>query len=199
MEFHEKLQKLRKAKGMTQEELAEILYVSRTAISKWESGRGYPSLDSLKEISKFFTISIDDLLSCDTLLSIAEKDNKYKMNKIYDLIHGVTDLFALALIVLPLYPQAVEGYVYAVNLIVYTTNTSQYLYWAIYIAFIILGGANIFLLKHKKDKQTELVSDISMGMNVLALIFLVVSRETYAAVIMIVMLIVKVILHNKKI
>ena len=40
MEFHEKLQELRKQKGLTQEELAESLYVSRNAISKWESGRG---------------------------------------------------------------------------------------------------------------------------------------------------------------
>ena len=47
MEFNEKLQSLRKNKGLTQEELAEALYVSRTAISKWESGRGYPSIDSL--------------------------------------------------------------------------------------------------------------------------------------------------------
>jgi len=38
MEFHEKLQELRKQKNLTQEELSEILFVSRTAISKWESG-----------------------------------------------------------------------------------------------------------------------------------------------------------------
>ena len=44
MEFHEKLQELRKQKNLTQEELSEILFVSRTAISKWESGRGYPSI-----------------------------------------------------------------------------------------------------------------------------------------------------------
>lgn len=41
MEFHEKLQKLRSDEGLTQEELAEKLFVSRTAVSKWESGRGY--------------------------------------------------------------------------------------------------------------------------------------------------------------
>ena len=58
MEFHEKLQELRKKRGLTQEELADALYVSRTAISKWESGRGYPSIDSLKEISGFFSVSI---------------------------------------------------------------------------------------------------------------------------------------------
>lgn len=56
MEFHEKLQELRKQRGMTQEELATALYVSRTAVSKWESGRGYPSIDSLKAISGFFSV-----------------------------------------------------------------------------------------------------------------------------------------------
>ena len=56
MELYEKLQQLRKEKGWTQEELAELLYVSRTAISKWESGRGYPSIDSLKAISKLLAL-----------------------------------------------------------------------------------------------------------------------------------------------
>ena len=78
MEFNEKLQELRKNKGLTQEELAEALYVSRTAISKWESGRGYPSIDSLKEIAKYFSVTIDELLSSDEVLSIAEEDNKQK-------------------------------------------------------------------------------------------------------------------------
>ena len=76
MEFHEKLQELRKSRGLTQEELAGILFVSRTAISKWESGRGYPSIDSLKEISNYYSVTIDDLLSGEKLLSIAEKENK---------------------------------------------------------------------------------------------------------------------------
>ena len=52
MEFNEKLQELRKQKGLTQEAMAELLFVSRTAVSKWESGRGYPGIDSLKAIAK---------------------------------------------------------------------------------------------------------------------------------------------------
>lgn len=47
MEFNEKLQQLRTGKNLTQEQLAEQLYVSRTAISKWESGKGYPNIESL--------------------------------------------------------------------------------------------------------------------------------------------------------
>ena len=59
MELNEKLKELRNSRGLTQEELASALFVSRTAISKWESGRGNPSIDSLKEISSFFSITLD--------------------------------------------------------------------------------------------------------------------------------------------
>ena len=82
MEFYEKLQELRKSRGLTQEELAEMLYVSRTAISKWESGRDYPNMDSLKAISKCFSVSLDDLLSSETILTIAEEDGKQKEGRI---------------------------------------------------------------------------------------------------------------------
>mgnify|MGYP003317855541 CR=1 FL=1 len=99
MEFGEKLQELRKKKGLTQEELAEALYVSRTAVSKWESGRGYPNIDSLKEISKFFSVSIDELLSSEKLLSIAEKENKFNIKNMCDLLFGIVDLCSFILYV----------------------------------------------------------------------------------------------------
>ncbi|NLV61956.1 MAG: helix-turn-helix transcriptional regulator, partial [Clostridiaceae bacterium] len=82
MEFNEKLQKLRISQNMTQEELAEKLYVSRTAISKWESGRGYPSIDSLKSIAKFFNMTIDELICSEEMVSLAEVDIK-EANKKY--------------------------------------------------------------------------------------------------------------------
>ena len=91
MEFNEKLQELRKKHGLTQEELAESLYVSRTAISKWESGRGYPNIESLKDISEFFSVSIDDLLSGEKLISIAENENKSNIQNICDLLFGIID------------------------------------------------------------------------------------------------------------
>ena len=60
MSIGKKLELLRKSRNLTQEELAEALYVSRTAISKWESGRGYPNIESLKAIAKFFGVSISE-------------------------------------------------------------------------------------------------------------------------------------------
>ena len=89
MEFNEKLQELRKQKGLTQEELAEMLFVSRTAVSKWESGRGMPNIDSLKAIAKFFSVTVDELLSCEEVLTIAEKDSKEKEQHFYDVLFGL--------------------------------------------------------------------------------------------------------------
>ena len=60
MDFNQKLQQLRTQKGLTQEQLAEKVCVSRVAVSKWESGRGYPNLDSLKKLSEIFNISVDE-------------------------------------------------------------------------------------------------------------------------------------------
>lgn len=122
MEFHEKFQELRKNRGLTQEELAEALFVSRTAISKWESGRGYPSIDSLKEISRYFSVSIDELLSGEQLVFIAEKENKKNLNGLCDLLFGFVDLLSLLLIFLPLYPRPFGGYIYSVSLIEYVDN-----------------------------------------------------------------------------
>ena len=92
MEFHEKLQQLRKQKGLTQEELAEILFVSRTAVSKWESGRGYPNIDSLKAIAKFYAVTVDSLLSGEEVLDIAQQDTRQKEMHICDLVFAVLDL-----------------------------------------------------------------------------------------------------------
>ena len=182
MEFHEKLQELRKNKGLTQEELAEALYVSRTAISKWESGRGYPNIDSLKGISKYFSVSIDDLLSGDKLISIAEKENKSNIQAMCDLIFGTIDICVFMLIVLPLYPNTIDGYIYSVNLFSYTETTSLniIIYWIMYICLITLGLIKIILTKFKNEKSYKIMTDISMGLNIFMVLFLSITRQSYA-------------------
>ena len=76
MTFGEKLKKLRNENRLTQDELAERLYVTRTAISKWETDKGYPNIESLKAIASFFSITVDDLLSSDEILTIADEFQK---------------------------------------------------------------------------------------------------------------------------
>lgn len=62
MTFGEKLKNLREERKLTQEELAAELYVSRTAVSKWETNKGYPSIDTIVAIQKYFDTSFDYLI-----------------------------------------------------------------------------------------------------------------------------------------
>ena len=103
MEFNEKLQELRKGRGLTQEELAEKLFVSRTAISKWESGRGYPSIDSLKEIARFFSVTIDELICPEEILSAAEEEKQDFTGRTVSFIGSTLDLLTAILLFLPVF------------------------------------------------------------------------------------------------
>lgn len=62
MEFHNKLYNLRKQKGLSQEELANRLNVSRQTVSKWEVGDSTPDMEKLIAISDMFGISLDELV-----------------------------------------------------------------------------------------------------------------------------------------
>ena len=193
MEFYEKLQEVRKSRGLTQEELAEALFVSRTAISKWESGRGYPSIDSLKEISRFFSVSIDELLTGEKLISIAEKENKSKIQNMCNLLYGIVDVLSIMLIVLPLYPNPVNGYIYSVNLFAYTQKSSFIclIYWIMFIALIAVGIGKILLTQLNMEKGQKMVTIISLLLSILAVLFLAMAREPYAITVVFLLLIVK--------
>lgn len=73
MSFGENLKNVRKQRNITQEELAEMLGVSRQAISKWESDNGYPETEKLLIISKTLNISLDYLLNDTSLMEEKEK------------------------------------------------------------------------------------------------------------------------------
>ena len=103
MEFNEKLQELRKGKGLTQEELAEELFVSRTAVSKWESGRGYPSIDSLKAISRYFSVTIDELICPEEIISAAEEEKQAFAGRTVSFISNTLDLLTALLLFLPVF------------------------------------------------------------------------------------------------
>jgi len=199
MEFHEKLQELRKSRGLTQEELAEELYMSRTAISKWESGRGYPSIDSLKEISNYFSVTIDELLSTDKLLSIAEKENRANLRGMCDLLLGLLDVFAFVLIVLPLYPNIVDGFVYSVNLFAYTQTTmlNRSLYWIMFVTLVVFGIIKLILTKLGMQRYNKIATRVSMSISTLLVLLLAITRESYAVAVVFLLLVMKGILLLK--
>lgn len=203
MEFYEKLQELRKSRGLTQEELAEALYVSRTAISKWESGRGYPSIDSLKAISNYFSVSIDDLLSGDKLIAIAEKENKYNIQSICDLLMGMLDMFSFTLVVLPLYPRTVRGEIFSVNLFLYTETTwlNRMIYWFLFVALVGVGIIKILFTQLKSTKGQRILTLCSMGLSVLTVLLLVIAREAYASMLAFLLFVIKgiLLLKNRKV
>ena len=199
MEFNEKLQELRKNRGLTQEELAENLYVSRTAVSKWESGRGYPNIESLKEISKFFSVSIDELLSGEKLLFIAEKENKTNIKNICELLFGAVDLFNVLLIFLPLYPNTVDGFIYSVNLLNYVeaSEFNKVVYWCCFLVFIVLGIVKLVLIKMKKEKINKSITVVSVSLNILIVLLFALTREVYALILVFLFLIIKCLLLFK--
>lgn len=103
MEFNEKLQKLRMREGLTQEELAQKLHVSRTAVSKWESGRGYPSIDSLKAVARYFHVTIDEMICGEEIVTLAEQEKKASGKQYTALICGILDCLLAFLFFLPVF------------------------------------------------------------------------------------------------
>lgn len=200
MEFNEKIQELRKQKGLTQEELAEILFVSRTAISKWESGKGYPNIDSLKAIAEFFNITIDELLSSKQLLFIAEHDSIAKTHQIRDLTFGLLDLSFLLLIFIPLFGQKDADYIRQVSLL--SIESIPNYIKAVYFTIILLtAGFGIMLLTLQNwDNRIwmKIKIKISILLSVLSVLVFFATLEPYIATFSFVLLIIKVSLLLKR-
>lgn len=76
--FINNLKKIRKNNNLSQEQLAEILGISRQAISKWESGSAYPEMEKIIQLCEKFNVNIDDLLHKD-IEEIISEDNLKKI------------------------------------------------------------------------------------------------------------------------
>lgn len=200
MEFNEKLQELRKRKGLTQEELAEILFVSRTAVSKWESGRGMPSIDSLKAIAGFFSVTIDELLSSGEVLTLAEKEAAQKRGKLCGQILGCLDCSAAILYVLPIFGQTVNGRIQGVSLFSLTeTQLWLKVSYFVVIGLSVLMGILTLALQSRPDfaweKQTIRGSLLA---NLLLTFLFILSRQPYGAAIALIFLILKALIVPRK-
>ena len=200
MEFNEKLQELRKQKGLTQEELAEKLYVSRTAISKWESGRGYPSIDSLKAIARFFSVTVDELLSSDEILTIAEENQKQTEKHFCYLAFGLLDICMSLLLFLPLFATNGGGVIREASLLL-LDGVSLYLkiaYFTVVIGTCITGILMLALQNCFATVWTKIKGKISLALGVVAVLLFIVSKQPYAAAFAFSLLVIKGIMLIKR-
>ncbi|MGF7011814.1 transcriptional regulator with XRE-family HTH domain [Lachnospiraceae bacterium PF1-22] len=200
MEFNEKLQKLRKQKNWTQEELAEVLFVSRTAISKWESGRGYPSIESLKEISKLFSVSVDDLLSSEELITLAESEQKSKASNMRSLILGLLDCLSALLFFLPLFGQEQSEKIVTVPLIFFADSAAyiRNIFIILIALMTVLGILQLALQNWQNQLWLKIKLPLSFGLSVGGLLFAIASRHPYPGTFLLCLFVIKVILVVKK-
>lgn len=194
MEFNQKLQELRKQKGLTQEELAVSLYVSRTAISKWESGRGYPNIDSLKAIAKFFSLTVDSLLSAEEVLTIAEADNKRKEKRFRDVFCGLLDISIAMLLFLPFFAERVDGKIQSVSLITLggVQTHLKITYLTMVALTVLMGILTLALQACQATVWLKCKTAISLALGVVSVLLFIISLQPYATVFAFVLLAIKV-------
>lgn len=190
MELGEKLQKMRKQKGITQEQLADSLFVSRAAVSKWESGRGYPNIDSLKAIAQFFGVTIDELLREDAYPEVDEKEKAFSTKPFF----AWFDIAAVLLLLLPIFGQAADGAVRSIPLLMVESSFMK-------TAYIAAAGANIiwgmFSLALRVSRPGYL-APVSLLLSIGLLLLFILGRQPYAAVFSLSLLIAKVLWAVKR-
>lgn len=190
MEFNEKLQLLRKQQGLTQEELAEQLYVSRTAVSKWESGRGWPSLDSLLALSRFFSVSLDALLSSEAGPAAAEDDQGQQLSPIRGRVSGLLDCGMAGTLFLPVFALRTAGSVQVVPLLSLTGLGR--LMCAVPVGALVLCG--IWTLAVQSSWETRRLRwqrQLSLGLSATAVLCFLAGLHPYAATLALLGLLIK--------
>ena len=192
MEFNEKLQELRKSRSLTQEELAEALFVSRTAISKWESGRGYPSIDSLKEISRYFSVTIDDLICSEEMISVAENEKKEFADKSVSLICDAMDILLAILLFIPAFgngPDSSETVaLFGLTGIRFWVKTV----FVVIIAITIINGiCGVIIANFNKPVWNRHRLITGVALSILAVIVFIATRQPYAGIVCFAFLVIK--------
>lgn len=197
MELSEKIQKLRKEHNLTQEQFAEKLFVSRTAVSKWETGRGMPSMESLQMITRLFHITLDELLSTEEIVVIAESENKENIKRFASYMDGIINLAALLTLLLPLYKVEDNGFFYSIPL--YQLGGWQGLvFWIAPIIMILCGIVELLLIGREQEKLIGIISAVGTIAHVSAITLLIVSGHPYPTVLSFFMFALKGVLLLKK-
>ena len=193
MELSKKIKQIRNDNKLTQEQFAEKMLVSRTAVSKWENGTCYPSIDSLKYMSQTFNVSLDKLLSSEEILEIAKTENQSNISKYNSLLFCLLDVVRIIFVFLPLYSYKTNDFIYSVSL--FNSNdlgsTLKIVFLLIYIIFLILG---IIELIFNYKRNNRLLNKISLFLDVISIFVLLFTKQPYVIALMFVIFIIKTIM-----
>lgn len=191
MEFNEKLQQLRKNKGLTQEELAQAIYVSRTAVSKWESGRGYPNIDTLKGLAKFFSVTVDELLSPDEIITAAENEKQELIGDYTSLLCSMFDVFTALLLFIPVFGNGADKQ--SVSLFALTDTQSWIkIIYAVIIGLTVLNGiCGLIISRFDKPLWSKHRLITGIALSVISCLLFIITRQPYAGVFCFFILIIK--------
>lgn len=190
MDLSEKIQKLRKERGLTQEQFAEMLFVSRTAVSKWETGRGIPSMESLQMIAKIYGITLDELLQAEEIIAVAKKENAQNINRFASYTNGIFNIATILSILLPLYKSEQNGIFYSLPLYQFKGWLAVF-YWFFPIAIVLCGIFELLLSKSEYEKTKKSISIAGQILNICAILLLILSGQPYPAILFFVFLIIK--------
>ena len=193
MELSKKIKQIRNDNKLTQEQFAEKMLVSRTAVSKWENGTCYPSIDSLKYMSQLFNVSLDKLLSSEEILEIAKTENQGNISKYNSLLFCLLDIVRIIFIFLPLYSYKTNDFIYSVSLL--NSNdlgtTLKIVFMLIFIIFLILG---IIELIFNYKGNNRLLSKVSICLDVISIFVLLFTKQPYVIALMFIIFIIKIIM-----
>ncbi|MBQ6441442.1 MAG: helix-turn-helix transcriptional regulator [Lachnospiraceae bacterium] len=164
----------------------------------WESGRGYPSLDSLKEISRFFSVSIDDLICSEEIISAAEDEKKDSNDRYISLICNTRDIFLALLLFLPVFGNGTDNPA-SVSLYAITgLGTWIKMVFGFLIGVTALNGICGLIISHFDRpawNRHRLVTGMVLSVACAAVFIL--TRQPYAGIICLAILVVKGLLIGK--
>ncbi len=178
MDFNEKIQQLRRKSGLTQEQLAERLFVSRVTVSKWESGRGYPNIESLKLLAKVLEVSIDELLSTDELLLMGERQMERVKSDFKTLVFGVLDFALVLYLVLPVFAER-RGDRFELLALPALSTGSQAISAVSYLVVVgtaLFGVLELALQNLQASAWVRLRMPVSASLSVLGIFFFLMTR-----------------------
>ena len=197
MDFGEKLKALRTERGLTQEQLAARLYVSRTAVSKWETGGGSPNLDSLQALARLFDVSVDDLLSTDDLIVLARDERRSTARSSGMLSFGLLDVLAVVFAFIPLYGVDDGSFVRMANLADYGASVDFGASFAVMAAAVVslmfVGAVEILLAAAGSRRAARIVALVGFAVQALAVVLFASTMQPYATTLMFALLLAKVV------